>query len=303
MRGKTCHRRGNPISAACSPPPLRSAQVWRAFCHASAHCRTPVRTCLSRRHHAKYSEGATVCRHTREIFSHRRNGFDHRAYLDLSGTERLHGPPLPPPTNLLHGPSRAPRTSLLRRLATTRLVAKVASDQAKPRASVGPRRAAKHAFLRRYPSAKFRHRRSDRTRIARAQHETVEQLAAQPLENLKKFRQWAPRYTAKRAAEIPQFIIDRSLNPFRTITLSAKTPRTPLHSRHAQPSLAKKPASACVKQASPRAPSLSPSVTPASYLHARENAREPRNLTPDIFAASESFSPASDHRRKIRLLA
>src|SRR3989442_12952645 len=54
------------------------------------------------------------------------------AYLHLAGTERLHGPPLAPADKLLRTVTRTPGLPFSRGLATTRLVAKVASDQAKP---------------------------------------------------------------------------------------------------------------------------------------------------------------------------
>src|ERR1700738_3071851 len=55
------------------------------------------------------------------------------AYLDLSGTERLHGPPLAATDKLLRPTTRDTGLPSSGGLATTRLVAKVASDQAKPR--------------------------------------------------------------------------------------------------------------------------------------------------------------------------
>src|SRR5213595_720299 len=55
------------------------------------------------------------------------------AYLDLSGTERLHGPPLAATDKLLRMITRETGLPCSGGLASTRLVAKVASDQAKPR--------------------------------------------------------------------------------------------------------------------------------------------------------------------------
>src|SRR5256714_5722600 len=54
------------------------------------------------------------------------------AYLDLAGTERLHGPPLAAADKLLRTITRTTALPCSGGLATTRLVAKVASDQAKP---------------------------------------------------------------------------------------------------------------------------------------------------------------------------
>jgi DNA polymerase IV len=55
------------------------------------------------------------------------------AYLDLAGTERLHGPPLAAAHVLLREITRTTGLPCSGGLARTRLVAKVASDQAKPR--------------------------------------------------------------------------------------------------------------------------------------------------------------------------
>src|SRR5277367_4776931 len=55
------------------------------------------------------------------------------AYLDLSGTERLHGPPLAAADKLLRTITRQTGLPCSAGLATTRLAAKVASDQGKPR--------------------------------------------------------------------------------------------------------------------------------------------------------------------------
>src|SRR5271155_816300 len=58
------------------------------------------------------------------------------AYLDLGGTERLHGQPLAAADKLLRTITRTTELPCSAGLATTRLVAKVASDQAKPRGLV-----------------------------------------------------------------------------------------------------------------------------------------------------------------------
>src|ERR1700681_1392247 len=58
------------------------------------------------------------------------------AYLDLSGTERLHGPPLAAADKLLRTITRQTGLPCSGGLATTRLTAKVASDQGKPRGLV-----------------------------------------------------------------------------------------------------------------------------------------------------------------------
>ena len=54
------------------------------------------------------------------------------AYLDLTGTERLHGPPLAAASHLHHEVKRETDLNCSIGAATSRLVAKIASDQAKP---------------------------------------------------------------------------------------------------------------------------------------------------------------------------
>src|ERR1700736_3839745 len=58
------------------------------------------------------------------------------AYLDLAGTELLHGPPLAAADKLLRSITKATGLPCSGGLASTRLVAKVASDQGKPRGLV-----------------------------------------------------------------------------------------------------------------------------------------------------------------------
>src|SRR2546422_7851487 len=55
------------------------------------------------------------------------------AYLDLAGPQRLHGPPLAAAHELLSEIWETTHLPCSAGLARTRLVAKVASDQAKPR--------------------------------------------------------------------------------------------------------------------------------------------------------------------------
>src|SRR6202162_2936425 len=55
------------------------------------------------------------------------------AYLDLAGTDRLHGPPLAAADALLREITSSTGLACSGGLASTRLVAKVAKDQAKPR--------------------------------------------------------------------------------------------------------------------------------------------------------------------------
>src|SRR5271168_4893842 len=69
------------------------------------------------------------------------------AYLDLSGTERLHGPPFAAAHALLREISARTGLPCSAGLARSRLVAKVASDQAKPRGLVWVPAESEEAFL------------------------------------------------------------------------------------------------------------------------------------------------------------
>ena len=54
------------------------------------------------------------------------------AYLDMTGTERLYGPPLRAAHLLHEAVSEATQLNCSIGIATSRLVAKICSDQAKP---------------------------------------------------------------------------------------------------------------------------------------------------------------------------
>ena len=69
------------------------------------------------------------------------------AYLDLSGTERMHGPPLAAAHKLLVEITASTALPCSGGLGATRLVAKVASDQAKPRGLVWVVPGSEAAFL------------------------------------------------------------------------------------------------------------------------------------------------------------
>ena len=69
------------------------------------------------------------------------------AYLDLAGTERLLGPPLAAADSLLREITATTSLPCSGGLASTRLVAKVASDQAKPRGLVWVAPGSEAAFL------------------------------------------------------------------------------------------------------------------------------------------------------------
>src|ERR1700730_11604654 len=163
-------------------------------------------------HHAKYSEWsdrvATILAKFSPIVE--MVSID-EAYLDLSGTERLHGPPLAATDKLLRTITRDTGLPCSGGLATTRLVAKVASDQAKPRGLlwVTPRSEAR--FLAPLSVRKIPGIGEVTERALRALSiETVEQLAAQPLDKLEKvFGRWGTAlYRKARGGDSYEFVID-----------------------------------------------------------------------------------------------
>jgi len=163
-------------------------------------------------HHAKYSEWsdrvATILAKFSPIVE--MVSID-EAYLDLSGTERLHGPPLAATDKLLRTITRTTGLPCSGGLATTRLVAKVASDQAKPRGLLWVAAGSEARFLAPLSVRKIPGIGEVTERALRALRiETVEQLAAQPLEKLEKvFGQWGTAlYRKARGGDSYEFVID-----------------------------------------------------------------------------------------------
>src|SRR5689334_23308884 len=133
------------------------------------------------------------------------------AYLDLAGTERLHGPPFATADKLLRTITRETALPCSGGLATTRLTAKVASDQAKPRGLVWVPPGCEARFLAPLPVRKIPGIGEVTERALRALGiETVEQLAAVPQEKLEKiFGQWGDAlYRKARGGDSYEFVID-----------------------------------------------------------------------------------------------
>ena len=133
------------------------------------------------------------------------------AYLDLAGTERLHGPPLAAADKLLRSITRTTGLPCSGGLASTRLVAKVASDQGKPRGLVWVPAGSEERFLAPLPVRKIPGIGKVTERALRALGiETVEQIAAQPQEKLEKiFGQWGTAlYRKARGGDSYEFVVD-----------------------------------------------------------------------------------------------
>ncbi|MBZ5539469.1 MAG: DNA polymerase IV [Acidobacteriia bacterium] len=133
------------------------------------------------------------------------------AYLDLAGTQRLHGPPLAAAHKLLTEITRTTHLPCSGGLAATRLVAKVASDQAKPRGLLWVPAGSEERFLAPLPVRKIPGIGEVTERALRALSiETVAQLAALPQEKLEKvFGQWGTALHRKaRGGDAYEFVID-----------------------------------------------------------------------------------------------
>jgi DNA polymerase-4 len=130
------------------------------------------------------------------------------AYLDLSGTSRLHGPPLAAAHALLKEIGAKTGLPCSAGLARTRLVAKVASDQAKPRGLVWVPAGAETKFLsplsvRRIPGIG----RVTEAALASMGIETVGQLAEERLQEV--FGRWGTAlYRKAHGEDSYEFVID-----------------------------------------------------------------------------------------------
>src|SRR5579863_4926317 len=163
-------------------------------------------------HHAKYSEWsdrvATILAKFSPVVE--MVSID-EAYLDLGGTERLHGPPLAAADKLLRTITSATGLPCSGGLAATRLVAKVASDQAKPRGLLWIVPGSEARFLAPLPVRKIPGIGKVTECALRALRiETVEQLAAAQQEKLEKiFGQWGTALFRKaRGGDSYEFLID-----------------------------------------------------------------------------------------------
>ena len=200
---------GSPDQRGVVTPPATKRE--NSACIPRCRCAPPAGFARTRvfldGHHDKYSEWSDrVATILGEVFPDRRNGFDRRS---LSRSCRHRTPARTAARRrrqiLAHDHERH-GTSLLRRLAATRLVAKVASDQAKPRGLVwvapGQRSALSRAAARAQNS---RHRRSHRARAcARSESKPSANSRRIRRKNSKKFSaSGEPRFIAKRAAAIP----------------------------------------------------------------------------------------------------
>ncbi len=229
------------------------------------------------------------------------------AYLDLAGTERLHGPPLAAADKLLRTITRATELPCSAGLATTRLVAKVASDQAKPRGLVWVAPGQEARFLAPLPVGKIPGIGEVTERALRALSiETVDQLAAIPQEKLEKiFGQWGDALHRKaRGGDSYEFVIDAEPKSIsHNHTFGEDTNDTEV--LHALLSHLSQKACKRLREAGLATRTLTLTIRYAGFdTHTRaKTLSEATRLDADIFQVFQNlFAEHRDGERKIRLL-
>ena len=229
------------------------------------------------------------------------------AYLDLAGTERLHGPPLAAADKLLRTITRTTNLPCSGGLATTRLVAKVASDQAKPRGLVWVAPGREERFLAPLPVRKIPGIGEVTERALRALGiETVEQIAAVPQEKLETiFGQWGTALFRKaRGGDSYEFVIDaepKSISHNHTFGEDTSD----VEALAALLSHLSQKACKRLREAGLAARTLTLTIRYAGFeTHTRSKTlAEATRLDSDIFAVfQELFRVHRDVKRKVRLL-
>src|SRR5467141_2502898 len=229
------------------------------------------------------------------------------AYLDLAGTERLHGPPLAAADKLLRTITQTTALPCSGGLATTRLVAKVASDQAKPHGLVWVPAGSEQRFLAALPVRKIPVIGEVTERALRALGiETVEQIAAMPLEKLESiFGQWGTAlYRKSRGGDSYEFVIDaepKSISHNHTFGEDTDD----ADSLSAMLSHLSQKACKRLREAGLAARTLTLTIRYAGF-ETRTRSKtlaEPMRLDADIFAVFQGlFRTHRETKRKVRLL-
>src|SRR6201984_2485344 len=229
------------------------------------------------------------------------------AYLDLAGTERLHGPPLATAHKLLRTITQTTLLPCSGGLAGTRLVAKVASDQAKPRGLVWVPAGSEQRFLATLPVRKMPGIGEVTERVLLALGiENVEQIAAMPQEKLESiFGQWGTAlYRKSRGGDSYEFVIDaepKSISHNHTFGEDTDDPEV----LSALLSHLSQKASKRLLEAGLATRTLTLTIRYAGFeTHTRSKTLgEPTRLDADIFAVfQELFRTHRDRKRKVRLL-
>jgi len=229
------------------------------------------------------------------------------AYLDLAGTERLFGPPLAAADQLLREITSTTGLPCSAGLARTRLVAKVASDQAKPRGLVWVPAESEEAFLapldvRRIPGIG----KVTEEALKSAGIEKVGQLAAMGLEKLEKeFGRWGTAlYRKAHGGDTYEFLVDaepKSISHNRTFSEDTQD-RALLD---ATLSLLCQKAMKRLREASLSAQVVTITIRYAGFetITRAQTLREATHLDPIVFdTVKKLFERHCDRARKVRLV-
>jgi DNA polymerase-4 len=229
------------------------------------------------------------------------------AYLDLGGTERLHGPPLAAADKLLRTIMQSTALPCSGGLATTRLVAKVASDQAKPHGLLWVAPGMEARFLAPLPIRKIPGIGEITERALGALGiEIVEQLATHTPQQLEKaFGQWGTAlYRKARGGDSYEFLIDAEAKSISHNHTFGEDTNNVAAMESLLSHLSQK-ASKRLREAGLSSRTLTLTIRYAGFqTYTRSHTvREPIRLDADIFAIFlELFREHRDPRRKVRLL-
>ena len=229
------------------------------------------------------------------------------AYLDLAGTERLFGPPLAAADALLREITATTGLPCSAGLARTRLVAKVASDQAKPRGLVWVPAESEEAFLapldvRRIPGIG----KVTEAALKARGIEKVGQLAATAREKLEKdFGRWGTAlYRKARGGDTYEFLVDaepKSISHNRTFSEDTQDREL----LDATLSLLCQKAMKRLREAGLSAQVVTVTIRYAGFetITRAHTLREPTHLDPVVFeTVKKLFAHHCDRTRKVRLV-
>ncbi len=229
------------------------------------------------------------------------------AYLDLAGTERIYGPPFAAADRLLRTITKETQLPCSGGLATTRLVAKVASDQGKPRGLVWVAPGMEARFLAPLPIRKIPGIGEVTERALRALAiERVEQLASHSQEKLESvFGQWGTALFRKaRGGDAYEFLIDAEPKSISHNHTFGEDTRDVAEMESTLSHLSQK---ACkrLREAGLASRTLTLTIRYAGFqTYTRsKTVPDPVRLDPDVFAVFlELFREHRDAKRKVRLL-